>query len=64
MRTTTVTRYERTNERVNALLDEHFPDDVVWVVQGVNGRTLITAPTAEEAQRIYDERGSKWNPTT
>lgn len=46
---TEVTKYDGSNERLNALLT----GETVWIVQGSVGRKPIIADTAEEAKEDY-----------
>ena len=57
---TQVHRYEGGNHIIDRLLSEHFPDDVVWIVNGVNGKRPMVAGSGEEAKARYDKERSKW----
>lgn len=44
-----VSKYEGTNERMNALMD----GETVWIVQGPSGRRPIIADTEQQAEDEY-----------
>ena len=51
----TITLYKRgLNEILDGVLEE---DDIVFIVQGSNGRVPILADTPEEAESLYLARG-------
>ena len=52
-------RYAGGNERLDTLLS-NFPGDTVWVVDGVDGRKIHIAETAEQAVEQYNAQPNKW----
>lgn len=55
---TKIVLYKGGNERIDALLNEHWPEDRFYFVNGPRGRKPIFAETEDEAYEIYFDRYS------
>lgn len=49
-------KYRGGNETIDRLLEEHWPDETYYMVNGRQGRKPIKADSREEAISIYVER--------
>jgi len=52
-------RYAGGNERLDALLT-NFTEDLVWVVDGVNGRSILIGDTEADVIAQYNSHPNRW----